>query len=231
MENQFSRTENLIGTKNLEKLKNSHIMVFGLGGVGSFAAEALARAGVGRLTLIDKDTVSVTNINRQLYALHSTLGMKKAEVAFSRVLDINPDCKAEAVCKFYLPENADEFSFDGVDYIIDAIDNVTAKLHIIERARNENIPIVSCMGTGNKTDSSRFEISDISKTSVCPLAKTIRTELRKKGINHLKVVYSKEEPKNLGDDKRTPASISFVPPAAGLLLAQVAILDILDGSN
>lgn len=227
MENEFSRTENLIGKENIEILKEKHIIIFGLGGVGSYTAEALARAGIGALTVIDRDTVSLSNINRQLYALHSTVGKPKVEVAKERILDINPCCKVTAIEKFYLPENAEEFSFENIDYIIDAIDNVSAKLDIIKRAKAAQIPVISCMGTGNKTDASKFEISDISKTVVCPLAKIIRTSLRKEGINHLKVVYSKEEPRNIGEDKRTPASISFVPSVAGLLLCQAVISDII----
>jgi len=221
----LSRTEQLIGVEGVLKLKNSRVAVFGIGGVGSYVVEALARAGVGALDLIDNDTVAESNRNRQLIALRSTLGMPKVEVAKERILDINPDCSVNIYQRFYLPEEADHFPFADFDYIVDAIDTVKAKISLVEEAKKANVPIICSMGTGNKLDPTRFEVADISKTSVCPLAKVMRTELRKRGINHVKVVYSKEEPLNVGN--RTPASISFVPSAAGLIIAGQVIRDLI----
>ena len=221
----FARTEQLIGAECVLKLKNSRVAVFGIGGVGSYVVEALARAGVGALDLIDNDTVAESNLNRQLIALRSTIGMPKVEVARKRVLDINPSCKVSTYQCFYLPEEADHFPFADFDYIVDAIDTVKAKISLVGEAKKANVPIICSMGTGNKLDPTRFEVSDISKTSVCPLAKVMRTELRKRGINHVKVVYSKEEPLNVGN--RTPASISFVPSAAGLIIAGQVIRDLI----
>jgi len=221
----LSRTEQLIGVEGVLKLKNSRVAVFGIGGVGSYVVEALARAGVGALDLIDNDTVAESNLNRQLIALRSTLGMPKVEVAKERILDINPDCSVNIYQRFYLPEEADHFPFADFDYIVDAIDTVKAKISLVEEAKKANVPIICSMGTGNKLDPTRFEVADISKTSVCPLAKVMRTELRKRGINHVKVVYSKEEPLNVGN--RTPASISFVPSAAGLIIAGQVIRDLI----
>lgn len=221
----FSRTIGLIGETAFEKLKNAHVMVFGVGGVGSFAAEAVARAGVGRITLIDNDTVAPSNLNRQLVALHSTIGQPKAEVARRRILDINPDCRVTAVCLYYdenLPLDL------HCDYIIDAIDSVPAKLHLLQTAVTQGVPIVSSMGTGNKICPEQLELADISKTSVCPLAKKIRVELRKRGILHLPVVYSKEIPLVRSTP---PASISFVPPAAGLLAASAAVRGIIGAAQ
>ena len=212
----LSRTQQLIGKDALDK--------FGIGGVGSYVVEALARSGVGQLDLIDNDTVAESNLNRQLVALHSTLGKPKVEVAKERVNDINPDIRVNVHQCFYLPEEADKFPFEEYDYIVDAIDTVKAKISLVEEAYKVNTPIICSMGTGNKLDPTRFEISDISKTSVCPLAKVIRVELRKRGINHLKVLYSKEEPVNVGS--RTPASIAFVPSVAGLIIAGEVIKDI-----
>lgn len=221
----FSRTERLIGEDALRKLQNSNIIIFGLGGVGSYTAEALARSGVGKMTVVDKDTVDITNINRQLYALHSTVGKPKAEVAKARILDINPECEVTAVAKMYLPENSEEFNLSQYDYIIDAIDNVTAKIDLAVKAEHLDIPIISSMGTGNKLDPTAFKVSDIYRTSVCPLCRVIRTQLKKRGVKKLKVVYSEEMPKT--DGERTPASISFVPPAAGLIIAGEVIKDII----
>lgn len=228
----FSRTERLIGKEALLKLQNSNIIIFGLGGVGSYTAEALARSGIGKMTVVDKDTVDITNINRQLYALHSTVGKPKAEVAKARILDINPECEITAIQKMYLPENSEEFNLSQYDYIIDAIDNVTAKIDLAVKAEQLGIPIISSMGTGNKLDSTAFKVSDIYKTSVCPLCRVMRTQLKKRGVKKLKVVYSEEMPKT--DGERTPASISFVPPAAGLIIAGEVIRDIIQkesGSN
>lgn len=221
----FSRTERLIGEDALRKLQNSNIIIFGLGGVGSYTAEALARSGIGKMTVVDKDTVDITNINRQLYALHSTVGKPKAEVAKARILDINPECEVTAVAKMYLPENSEEFNLSQYDYIIDAIDNVTAKIDLAVKVEHLDIPIISSMGTGNKLDPTAFKVSDIYRTSVCPLCRVMRTQLKKRGVKKLKVVYSEEMPKT--DGERTPASISFVPPAAGLIIAGEVIKDII----
>lgn len=220
----FSRTERLIGEDALRKLQNSNIIIFGLGGVGSYTAEALARSGIGKMTVVDKDTVDITNINRQLYALRSTVGKPKAEVAKARILDINPECEITAIQKMYLPENSEDFNLSQYDYIIDAIDNVTAKIDLAVKAEQLGIPIISSMGTGNKLDPTAFKVSDIYKTSVCPLCRVMRTQLKKRGVKKLKVVYSEEMPKT--DGERTPASISFVPPAAGLIIAGEVIRDI-----
>lgn len=223
----------LLGKAAVEKLKNARVAVFGLGGVGGYAVETLARAGVGKLDLIDNDTVSQSNINRQIFALHSTVGKRKTEVAKARVLDIHPDCKVKIYDVFFLPENAETFDFTLYDYVIDAIDTVSGKLAIIERAKKAGVPVISCMGTGNKLDGSAFTVSDISKTSVCPLARVMRRELKKRGIEHVKVVYSKEQPRvpengEKGENgKPIPASIAFVPPIAGLLLAGEVVKDLI----
>lgn len=232
--NQFARTELLLGTEGVQKLKNTHIAVFGLGGVGSYVVEALCRSGVGTFTLVDNDTVSLTNLNRQLIATQDTVGQYKTEVSKKRILSINPDATIHLKTEFYLPET--EFDFSGIDYIVDAIDTVTAKLHLIETAHKLNIPIISSMGTGNKLDPTKLEVTDISKTSVCPLARVIRQELRKRKIDHLKVVYSKEEPmaphyNGSNEDKGTtgrkaPGSVAFVPSVAGLIIAGEVIKDI-----
>ena len=229
----FSRTEMLIGESAINKLKDCRVAVFGIGGVGSFVVEALARSGIGYLDLIDNDTVSTSNINRQLIALHSTVGRCKTEVAAERIKDINPDVTVSVINKFVLPENIDEFDFSSYDYIVDAIDTVSAKLAIIEKANRNNINIISSMGTGNKLDPTKFEISDIFKTSVCPLARVMRYELKKRGIKKLKVLYSKEEPVKItsksgeNESRRIPGSISFVPSVAGLIIAGEVIKDII----
>lgn len=222
---EFSRTERLIGTDNLEKLKNKNIIIFGLGGVGSYVAEALARSGVGKMTVVDKDTVDITNINRQLYALHSTIGKDKAQVAKERILDINPDCQVTPIVKMYLPEIADEFNLARYDYIIDAIDNVTAKIDLAIKSQELNIPIIASMGTGNKLDPTAFKITDIYKTDTCPLCRVMRKELKARNVKKLKVLYSTEIPKN--DGERTPASISYVPSVAGLIIAGEVIKDLI----
>ncbi len=224
---QFSRTENLIGAEALQKLKNCHIAVFGVGGVGGYVVEALARAGVGEIDLIDSDRVDITNLNRQIIALHSTVGKLKVEVMRDRILDINPTAKVNIFPILFLPENSSKFDFSKYDYVIDAIDNVTAKIELAVKCQQTKTPIISSMGTGNKLDPTQFQITDIYKTSVCPLAKVMRYELKKRGVNKLKVLYSKEEPiKNLLDP-RTPMSISFVPSAAGLIIAGEVIKDII----
>ena len=224
-----SRTALLLGEEAIEKLKNSRVAVFGVGGVGGYICEALARAGVGALDIFDRDTVSVSNINRQIIATHKSVGRPKVEVMRERILDINPECRVEANEVFYLPENAEKFDLSRYDYIADAVDTVSAKLEIICRADKLGVPVISAMGAGNKLDAAAFEVSDIYKTEVCPLARVIRRELKARGVKSLKVVYSKEEPitPKETDDKRTPASISFVPPVAGMILAGEVIKDLI----
>ncbi len=230
MEEQYSRTEMMLGESGVRALKNAHVLVFGLGGVGSYAAEALARAGVGILTLVDGDVVSVSNINRQLPALRSTVGRPKTEVMAERIADIDPSIRVIAKNLFYQEATADEISFDGVTYVADAIDTVTSKILLIQKARALGIPVISCMGAGNKLNPSLFQVADIEKTRVCPLARVMRTELRKRGISGVKAVYSEEEPYcqiPRGDGrKQTPGSLSFVPSVAGLILAGEVIKDI-----
>lgn len=221
MTSDFTRTIDLIGRPAFEKLQNSSICVFGCGGVGSYVVEALARSGVGRITIVDNDVVDRSNINRQLIALNSTVGMPKAQAAAERVADINPDCVVTPVELFFDSEHTIPLDFD---YIADAIDSVPSKLFLIEEAAKRGVPVISAMGTGNKLNPSEFEVSDISKTSYCPLAKKMRCELRKRGINHLKVVYSREEP---AVRAVPPASISFVPGSAGLLMAGEIIKDLI----
>jgi len=229
---QFLRSEMILGEKSTDILKGKSVILFGLGGVGSYTAEALARAGIGRLTIVDNDTVSVTNLNRQLCALHSTVGMPKVDVVKARILDINPDCDVTAVKKFYLPENSDEFNLESFDYIADAIDTVSAKIDLAVKSRELGIPLIACMGTGNKLDPSRFTVSDIFKTSGCPLCRVMRNELKKRGIKKLNVVWSPEEPvKPLQTDensgkRQTPASLPFVPPVAGMIMAGKIITDL-----
>ena len=229
MENQNLRTEMLIGELALEKLTKSHVAVFGIGGVGSYVVEALSRAGIGNLTLVDNDEVNVTNINRQIVALHSTVGKSKVEVARDRIFDINPNINVTVHKIFYSHETSSQFDFSKFDYVVDAIDSVSSKIELIQKAKDANIPIISSMGTGNKLNPTMFEIEDIYKTSVCPLARVMRTELKKLGVKNLKVLYSKEEPiKQNG--QRIPASISFVPSTAGLIIAGEVIKDIIKNS-
>ena len=220
----------LLGSEAVEKLKNSHVALFGLGGVGGACAEALVRAGVGELTLFDPDTVSESNVNRQLIAVHSTVGMPKTEACMKRLRDINPNVILHAEPVFYGAENAAQYPFDGYDYVVDAIDTVASKLLLIEKAMENNVPVISCMGTGNKLDPSLLEISDIGKTSVCPLCRVMRRELKKRGISHLNVVYSREEPLKVVADtehgRHAPGSISFVPPVAGYILASRVVRDL-----
>ena len=230
---QHSRTAALIGEAATEKLTRARVAVFGVGGVGGHLAEALARAGVGAIDLVDGDVVSVSNINRQVIALHSTVGRPKVEVMAERIRDINPDCVVRTHHCLYLPENADELDLSVYDYVADAIDTVSAKLELCVRAKALNVPIIASMGTGNKLDPSALEVSDISKTSVCPLARVMRTELRRRGIHHCKVVYSRELPVTTGivdeEGRRrvVPASISFVPSVAGLLMAGEIVKDLI----
>jgi tRNA A37 threonylcarbamoyladenosine dehydratase len=232
---QSSRTAMLLGEEAVQKLAGARVAIFGVGGVGGFVAEALARAGVGAIDLIDSDTVSVSNLNRQIIALHSTVGRLKVEVMAERILDINPDCRVRALPLFYLPECAFEFDFAAYDYIADAIDTVSAKIDLAVRAHEAGTPIIAAMGAGNKMDATAFEVADLSKTSVCPLARVMRIELRKRGINHMKVVYSKEEPlvpkadptaPPIAGRRATPGSLSYVPGAAGLVMAGEIIRDL-----
>lgn len=235
--NEFSRTGLLVGTAALDKLSRAKVAVFGVGGVGGYVVEALARSGVGSLVLIDNDTVSLTNINRQIIALHSTIGRYKTEVMRERILDINPKAQVELHTCFFLPENADKFDFSTYDYVVDAVDTVTAKLEIIMRAKAAGVPVISAMGAGNKLDATQFVVTDIYKTRMCPLAKVMRKELKNRGVKDLKVVYSTEpalkpvvpkgeEAEETGK-RTTPGSIAYVPSVAGLLLAGEVINDII----
>ena len=228
----FSRAELLLGTEKLNKLKQARVAVFGIGGVGSFAAEAIARGGVGHIALIDGDTVSLTNINRQLIALHSTVGKDKTAVMAERIHDICPETEVVEYAVNYTAENKDLIDFASYDYIVDAIDMVTSKILLIEEAKKAGTEVISCMGTGNKFDPTQFEVVDISKTSVCPLAKVMRKELKDRGIKGVKVVYSKEIPVKPADSdetgrRQTPGSLSFVPPVAGMILAGEVIKHII----
>ena len=248
MQDQFSRTRLLFGPEGMEKLKNSHVAVFGIGGVGGYAVEALARSGIGALDLIDDDKVCLTNVNRQLYATRSTVGRYKVEVAEERIRDINPDCRVRAWKTFYMPDTQDQFDFTEYDYIVDAIDTVKGKLTLVEAAKAAGTPIISCMGAGNKTDPTAFRVADIYKTSVCPLARVMRAECRKRRIKHLKVVYSTEIPMRPLEDpaiscrnhcicppgtrkctvrRDIPGSTAFVPSVAGLILAGEVVKDLL----
>lgn len=226
MTDQYSRTEMIIGTEAVGKIKTASVIVFGIGGVGSYVVEGLARAGVGRLVLVDKDVVDITNINRQLPALHSTVGKSKAGVMADRVKDINPDCHVEPVECFFMPDTAEQFDFKEFDYVVDAIDTVTGKLALIEKAYKDGIPVISSMGTGNKLDPTQFKIAPIEKTKVCPLAKVMRKELKNRGIKGVKVLYSEEEPIR-HEGGSTPGSISFVPSVAGLIIAGEVIRDLI----
>ncbi len=243
MNEQFSRTALLIGEENIMRLQNARVAVFGVGGVGGYVVEALARSGVGTFDLIDNDIVCLSNINRQIIATHKTLGMYKVEVAKERVLEINPEARVNIYKTFYLPETAGEFDFTEYDYVVDAIDTVTGKLQLVEEANRYHVPIISSMGAGNKLDASAFEVADISKTSVCPLAKVMRRELKKRGIEHLKVVYSKEVPmiprgaeeikqersvqETAVRKRQTPGSVAFVPSVAGLIIAGEIVKDLM----
>lgn len=238
MREQFFRTRMLLGDSAMERLQRARVAVFGLGGVGGYTVEALARSGIGQLDLIDSDCLSVTNLNRQILATWSTVGMQKVEAAKARIKDINPECVVRTYAVFYTPETAERFDFTQYDYIVDAIDTVTGKLALAERAHAAGTPIISCMGTGNKLDAAQFEVTDLSKTSMCPLARVMRRELGKRGIKHLKVVYSREEALSpvgweeeaaaLGK-RQIPGSVAFVPGAAGLILAGEVIRDLAKG--
>ena len=222
---QFSRFIPLIGEDKFETLSHAKVMVFGVGGVGGYVVEALARSGINQFILIDNDVVEETNINRQIIATYETIGQAKVDVMKKRILSINPDAKVDAIQKFYLPDNSDEFDFSNVDYIIDCVDTVSAKLSIVSKAKEMNIPVISAMGAGNKLDPNKLEISDIYKTSVDPLCKVMRHELKKLGINKLKVAYSKEPPIKLNN--RTPNSGAIVPTSMGLLIASEVIKDLI----
>ena len=226
----FDRSEVLLGADALNTLKNSHVAVFGVGGVGSYTVEALVRGGIGRLSIFDGDTVSETNINRQLVATSKTVGEDKVSVAMSHALDVNPDIQIKAEKIFFCAENADSIDFSQFDYVVDAIDTVSSKLLLIEKSKAADVPIISCMGAGNKLDPTRFEVSDISKTSVCPLAKVMRYELKKRGITKVKAVWSREEPIKHGlseNGRPLPGSVSFVPSVAGLIIAGEVIKDLI----
>lgn len=228
MSDRFSRTRQLIGDEAMKKLRQSRVAVFGIGGVGGYVCEALVRAGIGAIDLIDKDQVDVTNINRQIIASRSTIGRDKVEVMKERILDIDPEIRVNTHKCFFLPET--EFDFTPYDYVVDAIDTVTGKIHLIVRAREAGVPVISSMGTGNKLDPGRFEIDKISKTSVCPLAKVMRRELKKRGITDVKVLYSKEGPVKQ-EQRGAPASISFVPSAAGLMIAGEVVKDLISNGS
>lgn len=242
MENQFARTELLFGKKAMEKLAGSRVAVFGIGGVGGYTAEALVRSGIGEIDLIDSDTVSLTNLNRQIIALRSTVGKYKVDVMQERIMDINPDTKVHVHKCFYLPETKDQFDFSKYDYVVDAVDTVTAKIQLVMEAKEAGVPIISSMGAGNKLDPAAFQVEDIYKTSVCPLAKVMRRELKKRGVKKLKVVYSRELPvmpdqellssysdvaSPTAPKKRSvPGSVAFVPSVAGLIIAGEVIKDL-----
>lgn len=235
MNEYFSRSELLLGEGSMEKLKNSHVCIFGVGGVGGYVSEALARTGVGHLALVDNDTVSPSNLNRQIFATVSSVGMMKTSAAKNRLLDINPDLEITEYNTFYLPETADEIDLSQFDFVVDAIDTVTAKLLLAQKCDELNVPLIASMGTGNKLDPTLFEVSDIYKTSVCPLARVMRTELKKRGVRKLKVVYSKEQPQSVVADsangRHAPGSCAFVPSVAGLIIAGEVIKDLTKGEK
>ena len=223
MKEQFSRTAQLLGNENVENLFDKHVIVFGVGGVGGYVVEALARSGIGKISIVDNDVVNESNINRQIIALHSTVGMQKVEVLKNRILDINPECQVFVYNQFFLPENSNDFDFSIYDYVVDAVDTVTAKIEIIKKSKESNVPVISSMGTGNKLNPMGFKVSDISKTKVCPLARVMRNELKKRGISKVKCVYSEENPVI---QTQTPASVAFVPSVAGLLIASEVVKDL-----
>jgi len=225
MENQFERTEKLIGKENMQKLHNTKVAIFGIGGVGSYVVEGLVRAGIENFVLVDNDKISVSNINRQIHATHETIGNYKVEEMEKRILKINPNAKVEKYNIFFMPDTKEQIINKKIDYIVNAIDTVTAKIEIIKQAKMLNIPIISSMGTGNKLDPTKIEVTDLYKTTICPLAKVMRKELRKENIENLKVVYSKEEPIKTGD--RIPGSVSFVPSVAGFIIASEIIKDLI----
>ena len=233
MLNQFSRTQLLLGAEAMEKLKGARVAVFGIGGVGGYVCEGLVRSGVGAFDLVDDDKVCLTNLNRQIIATRKTVGKYKVDVMRERMLEINPDCDVRVHKCFYLPETAAEFNFSDYDYVVDAVDTVTAKVTLVLEAQKAGVPIISCMGAGNKLDPTLFRVSDISKTSVCPLCRVMRRELKARGINRLKVVWSPEQPIKPGETaeessrRALPGSISFVPPVAGMIMAGEIIKDLI----
>ena len=229
MADQFSRTKLLIKENGIEKLNNSKVAIFGIGGVGSYVLEGLARAGVGSFVLVDGDKVDITNLNRQIIATRSTIGQNKVDVAKSRVLDINPDVKVDVYNEFFLPGSKSNIITEDLDYVVDCVDTVTAKIEIISKCKEMGVPVISSMGTGNKLDPSKFEIADIYKTEVCPLAKVMRKELRKRNIENVKVIFSNEEPLKVEaeGERQVPGSISFVPSVAGLTIAGEVVRDLL----
>lgn len=222
----LSRLELLIQKEGIERLKKAHVIVFGVGGVGGYVVEALVRSGIGMITIVDNDVVSLSNLNRQIIATRTTIGMKKVDVMKQRILDINPDCHVETKEMFYLPENADDIHLDNYDYVVDAIDTITSKIELAMRCENLQVPLISSMGTGNKMNPALLEVADIYQTSICPLARVMRRELKKRHVRHLKVVYSKEEPLK-SPLQRTPGSSAFVPSSAGLLIASEVVKDLL----
>lgn len=237
MLNQFSRTELILGKENVNKIRQAKVAVFGLGGVGSFVVEGLTRAGVENFILVDNDTISITNLNRQLFALNSTIGKNKVDVAKARILDINPNAKVE-IHKEFVIDNFDNILDKSTNYIVDAIDTISAKINLVQKAKEINVPIISSMGTGNKLDPTKLEVTDIKKTSICPVAKILRKELKNRNIDKLKVVYSTETPIlpnkevqkeyiEYGENERTPGSVSFVPSVAGLIIAREVIKDLI----
>lgn len=251
MHYQFARTRLTFGKENMEKLEKSKVIVFGLGGVGSYVVEALVRSGIGKISIVDDDKICLTNLNRQLYALYSTVGKDKVDVAESRILDINPDCKVKKYKTFFMPENSAEFDFSEYDYIVDCIDTITGKIELVCKAKEANVPVISCMGAGNKVDPTKFCVADISKTSVCPLARVMRRELKKRGIKRLKCVFSTEEVIAPHDEdlevsckfhcvcppgtkrkctirNQVPGSNAFVPSVAGLIIAGEVLKDLTD---
>lgn len=228
MEARFQRTEQLIGREGLVRLGRCHVAVFGIGGVGGHATEALARCGIGEFTLVDKDVVSLSNLNRQIIALESTIGQMKTHVMQERIEQINPQAAVHRMDTFFLPDNSDAFPFENYDYVVDAVDTVTAKIELVMRCQERGVPIISSMGTGNKLEPSKLQVADIYKTSVCPLAKVMRRELRNRGVKQLKVVYSTEEP---AMKLRTPGSMAFVPGSAGLLIASEVVRDLLENKD
>ncbi|MGN0495716.1 MAG: ThiF family adenylyltransferase [Lachnospiraceae bacterium] len=237
MNHYFDRTQLLLGEASMDILNNSSVAVFGVGGVGGYVAEALVRSGIGSIDIIDNDKVSETNINRQIIATTRTVGQYKVDVLKQRILEINPDCKVTAYKCFYLPETKNEFDFSSYDYIVDAVDTVTAKIQLVLEAGDKKVPIISSMGAGNKLNPAEFEVTDISKTSVCPLAKVMRRELKKRGVNHLKVVYSKEPPVKLGiceevtGKRAVPGSVAFVPSVVGMIIASEVVKDLIKVSK
>ena len=226
MKEQFERTARLLGEEAVGSLQGKRVAVFGIGGVGGYLCEALVRSGIGAFDLVDSDRVCESNINRQIIATHATVGQYKVDAMKERMLAINPEVKVEVYRTFFLPENAEDFPFDQYDYVADAVDTVTAKIAIIERAKRFNVPVISAMGAGNKLDPTAFRVADIEKTKVCPLAKVMRRELKNRGIKGVKVVYSEETPVTPAGDARTPASIAFVPSVCGLVMAGEIIKDL-----